>query len=58
MDNEDYIRLVQTMNAVRPEDDAAVLVRMRGEDIKVSTFGHPRPLTALKQWLYKWLGGR
>lgn len=54
---EDYNRLVCTMNQVSADADSAVLVVMKGEDVQVSTYGHTRPLTSLKQWMYKWLGG-
>ena len=58
MKSEDYMRLVQRMNEVQQDDDAAVLVVMHGGEIKVSTYGEPRPLWGLKDWMFKWLGGR
>lgn len=57
MTAEDYRLLVCTMNQVPEDADSAVLVVMKGEDVQVSTYGHTRPLTILKQWVYKWLGG-
>ena len=58
MKDEEYSRLIQRMTEINKDDQAAVLVSLNGDDVKVSTFGEPRPLTALKGWMYKWLGGR
>lgn len=57
MTTEDYNRLVCMMNQVPMDADSAVLVVMKGQDIQVSTYGYTRPLTGLKHWMYKWLGG-
>lgn len=58
MTTEEYNRLVCRMNEVSPESDAALLIVQRGDDVIVSTFGAPLPLVRIKQWAYKWLGGR
>lgn len=58
MKSEEYDRLVRCMNALLPDDDAAVLLTKRGDDINAATFGEPRQLWKLKEWAFKWLGGR
>lgn len=58
MEQEEYQRLICRMNETMPDDDAALFISLKGDEVKISTFGAPRPLTRLKQWVYKWLGGR
>lgn len=58
MKTEDYQRLIRRMNEIPPEADAAVLVVKKGVDVVVTTAGDPNPLIRLKDWMYKWLGGR
>lgn len=58
MKAEEYQRLICRMNEIPPEADAAVLVVVKGDDVVVTTAGEPNPLTRLKGWMYKWLGGR
>lgn len=55
---EDYQRLLCRMNEIPQDADAAVLVVVRGEDVRITTAGDPNPLTRLKGWMYKWLEGR
>lgn len=57
MKAEDYQRLICRMNEIPPEADAAVLVVAKGDDVVVTTAGEPIPLTMLKGWMSKWLGG-
>lgn len=58
MKAEEYQRLICRMNEIPPEADAAVLVVVKGDDVIVTTAGETNPLTRLKGWMYKWLGGR
>lgn len=59
MNLEDYQRLIRTLNDVHVEDDACiVIVQRKNKEITVGTYGEVRPLTALKAWAFKWLGGR
>ena len=59
MNLEDYQRLIRTLNDDRVEDEACVVVVQRKDkEITVGTYGDVRPLTALKAWTFKWLGGR
>lgn len=47
------------MNDVHVEDEACiVVVQRKNKEFTVGTFGDVRPLTALKAWAFKWLGGR
>ena len=55
MNLEDYQRLIRTLNDVHVEDEACIVVVQRKNK---GTFGDVRPLTALKAWVFKWLGGR
>lgn len=50
--------MMRDLVAVTPSHDSAILLRMKDGEVTVSTYGEPRPLTALKGWAYKWLGGR
>lgn len=58
MKEEEYVRLIGATLTLDKEDDAVILLRLNGDGVAVATFGEPRPLTALKSWAYKWLGGR
>ena len=58
MTTEEYNRMMRDLVAVTPSHDSAILLRMKDGEVAVSTYGEPRPLTALKGWAYKWLGGR
>ena len=58
MNADEYNRMMRDLVAVTPNHDSAILLRMKDGEVVVSTYGEPRPLTALKGWAYKWLGGR
>ena len=58
MTEDEYMRLIGATLTLDTEDDAVILLKLHGGDVTVSTFGEPRPLTSLKGWAYKWLGGR
>lgn len=58
MTAEEYNRMMRDLVAITPSCDSAILLRMKDGEVSVSTYGEPRPLTALKGWAYKWLGGR
>lgn len=59
MNLEDYQRLIRTYNDVHDEVEACILiVQRKNKEITVGTYGEVRPLTALKAWAFKWLGGR
>ena len=58
MTEEEYTRLIGATLTLDKEDGAVIILRLHGGEVAVATFGEPRPLTALKGWAYKWLGGR
>lgn len=58
MTAEEYNRMMRDLVSITPSCDSAILLRMKDGEVSVSTYGEPRPLTALKGWAYKWLGGR
>jgi hypothetical protein len=58
MTAEEYNRMMCDLVTIRPSYDSAILLGMKDGEVTVSTYGEPRPLTALKGWAYKWLGGR
>lgn len=58
MTAEEYNRMMRDLVTITPSYDSAILLRMKDGEVTVSTYGEPRPLTALKGWAYKWLGGR
>ena len=58
MKTEEYQLLICRMTEIPPEADAAVLVVIKDAEVTVTTAGDPNPLTRLKGWMYKWLGGR
>lgn len=58
MTEEEYTRLIGATLTLDKEDGAVIMLRLHGDEVVVSTYGETRPLTALKNWAYKWLGGR
>lgn len=58
MTQEEVLELKGAIDTTTTEDDAAILIVKRDDEVRVKILGAPRAERQLKNWAYKWLGGR
>lgn len=57
MDANEAKQLEEAKTRITAEDDAAILISQRSDDVVVTVVGAPLAIVRLKKWAYKWLGG-
>ena len=57
MEASEARQLEEAKRRITVDDDAAILISQRGEDVVVTVLGAPIAIVRLKKWAYKWLGG-
>lgn len=57
MDVNEARQLEEAKTRITADDDAAILISQRADDVAVTVVGAPLAVVRLKKWAYKWLGG-